>query len=299
MSEATAEFTVVVCTRDRPEQVARAITALRSGTDTAFPIVVVDQSRVADPELAALAAADGRIEVLTDTGRGLSRARNLGLARAATQWLVYVDDDCLPEADWAERLREVLSSHPEAALVSGDVPEGRAPGGDYVPASAFRVDRERHRSGRFTHPGLVAFGVCFAVRRDTARALGGWDERLGPGVPAFPAADDMDFNYRLLRSGAVAFQTPAVRAVHEQWRPPSALPSLYRGYLAAWSGFAMKHLRQGDVLGGMWLWAIGAVDAADMLASAASARSRLRLRIAGAKIAGLLVGTARGLARRW
>jgi GT2 family glycosyltransferase len=288
----SAAFTVVVCTRDRHGQVARTLEALRAGSVADFPIVVVDQSDV------PLARDD--VEVVHDRGRGLSRARNVGLRRVRTEWVVYVDDDCLPERDWAERLGEELAAHPDVALVAGDVPGAGAGGSDdYVAASAFRVDRERVRAGRFTHPGLVAFGVCFAVRRSVAERLGGWDERLGPGVPDFPAADDMDFNYRLLRAGERAYQTPRVRAVHEQWRAPQDLPALYRGYLAAWSGFAMKHLRTGDVAGGLWLWTIGVVDALDMLASAVGRRSRLRLRIALAKLRGLVEGTVKGLTRRW
>ena len=287
----SSAFTVVVCTRERPRQLARTLDSLRSGSVADFPIVVVDQS--AEP----LRRDD--VDVVHDRGTGLSRARNVGLRRVATEWAVFVDDDCLPEHDWAERLGEALAAHPDAALVAGDVRDTGAADDDYVAASSLRIDRERVLSGRFTHPGLVAFGVCFAVRRSVAEQLGGWDERLGPGAPDFPAADDMDFNYRLLRAGERAYQTPAVRAVHEQWRAPGELPALYRGYLAAWSGFSMKQLRTGDLAGGLWLWTIGVVDVLDMLASSLRRRSLLRLRIALAKLRGLVEGTLKGLTRSW
>ena len=266
---------------------------------TDFPVVVVDQSGSPDPALAARAAADPLLSVVADGGTGLSRARNLGLAHTATEWVVFVDDDCLVDPDWAQRLGEELAAHREASIVSGDVRASEVPQADYVPASTFAVERPGMRRGRFNHPGLVAFGVSFAVRRSAAERLGGWDERLGPGVPDFPAADDMDFNYRLLRSGGVALRTPRVRAVHDQWRSPADLPALYRGYLRAWSGFAAKHVRQGDVVGGLWLWAIGLVDLFDMAASASGRRSLLRGRIALAKARGLVEGTVKGLGRRW
>jgi len=289
---------VAVCTRDRGPQLARTLDALRGGTVRDFPILVVDQSTAADPDLERRSADDPLLEVVRDPGHGLSRARNVALRLLDSEWVAFVDDDCLPEPDWAERLGEALSAHPSAALVAGDV-AGSGLDGDYVAASVMRVDRERIRRGRFTHPGLVAFGVCFAVRRSVAEELGGFDERLGPGAPEFPAADDMDFNYRLLRSGAVAYQTPRLRVHHEQWRSPAELPGLYRGYLRAWSGFAAKQIRGGDWLGGLWLWAIGLVDALDMLASALGRRSRTRLRIALAKLRGLAEGTIRGLGRSW
>ena len=138
------------------------------------------------------------------------------------------------------------------------------------------------------------------MRRTTLAQLGGWDERLGVGsVGPFGAAEDMDLHYRLLRAGGRALVTPAVRVWHEQWRPAADLAPLYERYMAGWCGFAMKHLRTGDVAGGLWLLSIGVVDALRMLASAGRRRSRLRLRVALAKLRGLVVGTAAGSRRPW
>jgi GT2 family glycosyltransferase len=142
-------------------------------------------------------------------------------------------------------------------------------------------------------------GVSFSVKRATIAELGGFDERLGPGVPDLPAADDMDFNYRLLRAGHAAFVTPRVRVTHEQWRTPDEIVALYRGYWRAWAGFAGKHLRQGDRRGGTWLWLTGARDIAGIAWSALRLRSRLRARVAAAMLAGFARGSMIGLRRRW
>jgi hypothetical protein len=109
----------------------------------------------------------------------------------------------------------------------------------------------------------------------------------------------MDFNYRLLRAGGGAWLTPAARAEHDQWRRPEELPALYRGYVAAWSGFAVKTLRTGDRLGGAWLWLFGLIDVVHELKTAIEQRSRLRLRLTWAKLAGLATGTRRALQRSW
>jgi GT2 family glycosyltransferase len=297
VTEASA-FTVVVCTRDRPGLLAHTIDALLEQEGPSFPLLVVDQSEVPDDALARRADVEPRLDVVEDRGPGLSRARNVGSGLALTEWVAFVDDDCVPEADWAKRLTMVLERAPDVDIVSGHV-DAPLPEADYVPASAFPVERTALVRGRFRHPGGAGFGVCMVVRRAAIERLGGWDERLGPGVPRFPAADDMDFNYRLLRSGGAALLTPEVRSRHEQWRSPAELEPLYRGYLRAWSGFAMKHLRAGDIAGGLWLWTIGVVDLLDMLASAVGGRSRYRLRLAMAKLRGLAEGTLAGLRMRW
>ncbi|HEU0018915.1 MAG TPA: glycosyltransferase [Thermoleophilaceae bacterium] len=301
MSEPTPTLTVAVCTRGRPDKVRATLDALDAGAPGA-PLIVVDQGAAPSPALAERAAADSRLIVLHDSGRGLSRARNLALAAAGTDWICFVDDDCLVDVDFGAALAAEIAAHPAADWIAGDVRAGESTAaggaGDLPPVTTFPVDRPLVRSGGRTLPGAIGFGVLFCVRRATARRLGGWDERLGPGVAELPAADDMDFNHRLLRAGGVAVLSPAVRAVHDQWRSGDEVVELQRGYARAWAGFACKHLGRGAG-GGLRLWAWGMVDVLDMTASAARRRSRLRARIALAKLRGLAEGTLLGLRRRW
>jgi GT2 family glycosyltransferase len=298
MSESTPTLTVAVCTRGRPDKVRATLDALDSGAP-GVPLLVIDQGAAPDSVLAERAGIDARLRVLHDDGRGLSRARNLALAAAESEWIAFADDDCLVAEDFGAALLAEIAAHPTADWIAGDVRAGRADSvGDLPPVTTFPVERPLIRRGGRTLPGAIGFGVLFCVRRSTAARLGGWDERLGPGVPDLPAADDMDFNHRLLRSGATAVLSPAVRAVHDQWRTPDEVVELQRGYSRAWAGFACKHLGHGSG-GGLRLWAWGVVDILDMAASAADHRSPLRARIALAKLRGLMEGTALGLRRRW
>jgi GT2 family glycosyltransferase len=298
MSEPNPTLTVVVCTRGRPDKVRATLDALDRGAP-GLPVVVVDQGAAPAGELAARAAADARLRVIHDAGRGLSRARNLALRALDSDWVAFVDDDCLVAEDFGAALTAEVAAHPEADWVTGDVRGGAVDrDGDLPPVTTFPVDRPLVRSGGRTLPGAIGFGVLFCVRRATAERLDGWDVRLGPGVPDLPAADDMDFNHRLLRAGGVAVLSPAVRAIHDQWRAADEVVALQRGYSRAWAGFACKHLGRGAG-GGLRLLAWGAVDVLDMAASAARRRSRLRARIALAKLRGLCEGTLLGLRRRW
>jgi GT2 family glycosyltransferase len=285
---------VVVCTRDRPAQLARTLAALEPELGPGVSLLVVDQS--AEP----YAPPGGSpVRVLADDGRGLSRGRNLALRATEADWAAFVDDDCRVQPGWAAALRSEIAAHPEAAMVVPRVEAGDLPPGEYLEVTTFPVASSTLRRGHRLHPSRLGYGVCTAVRRDVALALGGWDERLGPGARDFPAADDMDFNYRFLRAGHAAWVTPAVVVVHDQWRTAGDLGPLHRGYLAAWCGFAVKTLRTGDVAGGLRLLAIGLVDALDAAWDAARTPSPFTRRLAAAKLAGLAEGTARGLARRW
>lgn len=294
----SSDFAVVICTRNRQEHLRDTLAALDAGTLRDFPVFVVDQSDQLHPELARRAAADNRMSIIQDERRGLSRARNLAVDSIDCEWLVFLDDDCHPEPGWAEAMREVLGRSPGVGFVSGHVGElNLAAGG--VTAATLPVDEERRVSGRWVRPSAIGYGVCMAVRRSTARELGGWDERLGAGVPDFPASEDIDFNYRFLRSGGVALLTPGPRAHHDQWRSGEDLVALYRGYTAAWAGFSLKHLRSGDPIGGLWLWSFSVRDIVRMFASSAKHRSRLRFNVAVGMFRGWATGTRKALTRSW
>lgn len=298
---AQSSFVVIVCTRNRPEQLARTLGALADQTVPGFPIVVVDQSDLVSEALRRRESHDPELKVIRDDGRGLSRARNVASGATSEEWLVFVDDDCLPETGFAAALGRTLVDQP-ADMVVGHV-GARIRGSvraDDLSFSEFTVDAERTVSGRWAHPSRVGFGVCFAVRRATVERLGGWDERFGPGVPDFPAADDMDFNFRMLDIGGVAFLTPAIRARHDQWRSRPEVIALYAGYTAAWMGLSVKVLRNGRPLAALWLWWQGGPRfVMRMLGSGIRHRSRFRVRVALRSAGAVVEGTRRALLRSW
>ncbi|MGH9172823.1 MAG: glycosyltransferase family 2 protein, partial [Vicinamibacterales bacterium] len=292
-------LTVVVCTRGRDDRLHHTLDALARQENADFDLIVVDQSEQVNPALERRATAEPRLVVIDDSGCGLSRARNIGWRAARSEWVAFVDDDCRPDPDWALELRRAIAEHTEASFISGDVRADVEKPPEYLFVTLPRVAEERRIQGWRTTPQAIGMGVCMAIKRTAIMELGGFDERLGPGVSPFPAADDTDFNYRFLRAEGVAYVTPKIRAVHEQWRSPRDTVTLYQGYSRSWAGFAMKHVRIGDPAGGLWLWLIGIRHVLGMLQSAVRLSSGFRLRVAGAMLIGFVSGTVRGGLRRW
>ena len=83
---------VVVCTMDRPEALARCLDALRACTPSPAQVVVVDQG--------ARPAAPESVEVVRMSERGVSRGRNRGARAAEHELLAFTDDDCVPAPEW-------------------------------------------------------------------------------------------------------------------------------------------------------------------------------------------------------
>src|SRR6266487_6887631 len=100
MSGILPVFTVVISTRNRPDQVLLTLEGLEAQTFREFDVLVVDQS---NPPCQAVPSHDGppQVSCIPDDGAGLSRARNLGWRATSSEWVAFMDDDCRPAGDWA------------------------------------------------------------------------------------------------------------------------------------------------------------------------------------------------------
>lgn len=277
---------------------AETLNALVAQEGPVSEILVVDQGVGCDSDTLAR-RSDPPITLIRDSGVGLSRARNLAVRRAKTSWVAFIDDDCLPAPGWVQSLARACAECPHVQFVSGRVTAGELRQADIRAVGAQEVVRARLWSGRRTAPLRIGQGLCFAVRREVVQRLGGWDERLGAGTQPFPAGEDLDFNYRFLRAGGIAYQTPQPRVTHLQWRSEDELPELHDGYLRGNAGAAIKQLRIGDLAGGTLLWLRLAWGVGLMVAGAVRSRSVLHWRLALAQAHGFASGTLAGLRQRW
>jgi glycosyltransferase involved in cell wall biosynthesis len=106
---------VVVPTKDRPKALAKCIEGLAAQTIAdQLEVVVVDDGSLAGDAVTAVAERR-RAKVLQTRGRGPAAARNAGARQAAGVFLCFIDDDCVPEPEWAERLVEALQRGADAA----------------------------------------------------------------------------------------------------------------------------------------------------------------------------------------
>jgi len=210
-------ISVVVATRDRPEHLARCLRALAREVGAADEVIVVDSASrdgTAVREVAAAAPQGIRCRYLRAPRPGTSLARNLGWAAAATSAVAFVDDDVEVLAGWAEEIAGAFAD-PAVAFVTGwiGVPPHQAdvaePNPLMVAPTPFHIDRHRR--------GLLGASANFAARCDALAAVGGFDERLGPGT-WISAGEDHELFDRLLAAGYTGCYRPSARVEHDQWR---------------------------------------------------------------------------------
>jgi GT2 family glycosyltransferase len=223
---------VVICTMDRPDALARCLRALGACTPPPAQIVVVDQGvQPAEPE---------GVEVVRMTERGVSRGRNLGARAARHDLLVFTDDDCVPAPDWIGALLRGFDDGADG--VTGRVLP--LPGEGVAVSSRTSTER-RTFTGRGQTPWDIGTGGNLALRRSAFEAAGGFDETLGPGTPA-RAAEDVDLLYRLANAGFTLRYEPDAVVYHELKTRRSRVGGRY-GYGYGLGAFLARHAAGGDV----------------------------------------------------
>lgn len=236
--------TVVVCCRDRPEQLRRSLPAVSAALRPEDELIVVDSgSRSAE---VAVVAVESGARVYRLDRPGASRARNAGWAAAEREIVAFTDDDCLPEPGWLAALEPAFDDPAVGFAYGAVLPDGDGPplsvtppgaGPAEIPAGGVRlVDRFGH-------------GANLAVRRAALQAVGGWDELIGAGT-RLPGGEDADLALRLLRAGWTGRFVPGAAVRHPAWRSRGAALRTEWGY-GLGAGAVAARARRAD--GDWWL----------------------------------------------
>jgi glycosyltransferase involved in cell wall biosynthesis len=243
-------ISVVVPTRNRPEQVAECAAALVR-CEGLREAVFIDQSDddKTQQAVAAAAAADSRLRYERSELRGAANGRNVGLEVTTGSIIAFTDDDCRPAVDWLTTIERIFREDAAAAVICGRV---------WVPPElmeqGFAISFEpnvREWLGRFPPPhedwGITA---NLAARRTTFDRVGKFDPVLGAGAP-LQSGEEPDLLFRVLRAGLKVVNAQEVQVKHLGIRRHGAESSeLWQTYGKGTAAALFKHIRLGDMEAG-------------------------------------------------
>lgn len=249
VSSTTPPISVVICTRDRPETIARAVRSVASQPYDNFDVLVVDQSHSNETQqiVQALVPDYPRVRYLHLSEAGLSRAYNTGMRHSRGEILAFTDDDCVAPATWLATIAQAFAAEPDVQLIYGQVllPEELRAVENVDGVTPMLPIRQRRRLSR--HDGFEVFGMGanFAARRTIFDQIGGFDEVLGGGGP-LKSSQDFDFAYRVFHHGGTILLEPDVVVYHYGFRTHAEWPATLKAYGVGDGGFYFKHVRAGD-----------------------------------------------------
>jgi GT2 family glycosyltransferase len=205
-------ISVIVCTYNGARTIRDCFEGLLRLEYPNFEVIVVNDGST--DGTAALARAYG-FRVISHANRGLSSARNTGLAAATGQIVAYIDDDAWPDPHWLTYLADTFMSTPHVGVGGPNIPPGSEPVADCVanapggPVHVLLTDREAEHIP----------GCNMAFRKAALEAIGGFDPQFRT------AGDDVDVCWQLRERGWTLGFNPGAgvwhhrrNSVREYWR---------------------------------------------------------------------------------
>ena len=214
---------VVVCTRDRPDELEGCLAALAAQRYPPYEVIVVDNA--SRDEATRRVAARWSARYVREPRPGLDWARNCGLAASRAPIVAFTDDDARPDAGWL------------AALAAGFVsPDVHAVTGLVVPAELetraqvlfedayggmgkgfrLRIHSRRGRVMKYTATNYGS-GCNMAFRRETLERVGGFDTALDVGAPTGGGGDAGVLQRVVEEDAAIQYRPDAiVRHIHRR-----------------------------------------------------------------------------------
>ncbi|HVA29034.1 MAG TPA: glycosyltransferase family A protein [Candidatus Baltobacteraceae bacterium] len=201
--------TIQLCTYNRARLLERVLDACFEQTALAdsYEVVLVNDGST-DDTFATIerlrARARCRFVVVNQSNAGLAKARNVGIAKAIGERIIFIDDDVLPVPTFVEEHLRAHTGRPLAIVRGGAI---NVEDFDELPPPIWSL---KHYSGNFFWTTNVSLPLS------TMRAIGGFNESFSEY-----GWEDIDVGLRLRFRGVKAVFNPKALVYHYKPRPRS------------------------------------------------------------------------------
>ncbi len=210
MSSMSPTFSVVIPTYNRPVGLRECLCGLAAleYPRERYEVIVVNDGGMDLAPFAKDFPQELDLTLLWRTNGGSGAARNLGVTHAQAKWIAFIDDDCIPSADWLARIEARLQANPNS-VVGGDVLNG-LPDNPYAEATQVMMKQlytYYHTGERLCsqHPYFATNN--FAIPKRIFQDVGGFYEPMRLG-------EDRDLSARLGLAGVPLVYAPEALVYH-------------------------------------------------------------------------------------
>lgn len=201
------ETSIIICTYNRSLLLKRALEALSVQTldDTQYEVIIIDDGSLDNTEQVCSewsTRLNNFVYHRLPKNMGLATARNYAIRIARGTKMLFTDDDCIPQPDWAEKLSQSLDLHP--AVTGGIISRTD----NYLTLANNMVHFNRAMAFRKQRKFGFAVGANMGFLRSVVDESSGFNEEI-------PTCEDMEFGLRIQESGHALYFDPASAVIHD------------------------------------------------------------------------------------
>jgi glycosyltransferase involved in cell wall biosynthesis len=204
------KVSLVVVTRNRPKLLRCLIESLTCQTFRNMEVILVDQSdseqRNMVRELVSSCIQDLNLQLIEDSGTGLSRGRNLGLRTVTGEIVGFPDDDCWYAKGLLQEIVTWFQANRESDFLAAPFTE---PDRSNSMFPSVERDISYWRGGVV---GVCSVGLFFRQQIVRGRNLF-FAENLGAGRELM-CSEETDFVFRCVRGGSRGRFVPSITVFH-------------------------------------------------------------------------------------
>jgi GT2 family glycosyltransferase len=195
-------FSVIIPTFKRRESLSQCLNHLAPKLQTLssdlYEVIVTDDA-LADAPGDTLTAQYPWVRHLAAPQKGPAANRNNGARAAQGEWLVFLDDDCLPQPDFLLGYYEAIQQHADYRVFEGST-------------LAERKQRRLDEEAPINETGGYLWSCNFCIKRSLFNEIGGFCE-LYP----YACMEDVDFREQLSERKIDFLFVPKACVIHP-WR---------------------------------------------------------------------------------
>lgn len=217
--------TVVVCTRDRPEDISRCLAAINQLDYPNLEVIVVDNAPQTEATKDVLINQYPQFRYVYEPRPGLDWARNRGILEARGEIIAYTDDDVVVDPLWIKALAKVFVEEPDVTALTGLVVpfeleteaqvlfEACGGFGRGFDRKVYQVSKGQEVPWWMCGTGQFGTGANMAYRRSVFEDIGYFDPALDVGTPT-NGGGDLEMFFRVVKAGYKLVYEPKAMIRH-------------------------------------------------------------------------------------
>jgi len=244
------KVSIIIPVFNQLEYTKQCLEALIKNTpDELYEVIIVDNAST-DGTREFLACFEGDVKIITnEENLGFAKACNQGAKAASGKYVVFLNNDTVPQPGWLEEMIKVAESDDGVGIVGSKLlyPDGTIQHAGIEFINGIPDHPHRYSSSNIPEANKLreldmVTGACLLIKRELFNQLDGFDESYKNGV------EDIDLCLKVREKGFKVIYTPKSVLYHHEGKTPGRFADVAENLQLFFSRWGSKFNNKGKFI---------------------------------------------------